>query len=430
VWVPPVKQELATLFELTGNEEGWTPVLCPLHDDNNPSGSVNWEVGMFHCFAGCGSRTLNKLHEELFRMSEQTESTTSTESTEDLLAAIRESSGQKGASDFVESAQAYLQQLIKSRGIDMALYKEVGATPHLTPGDPLFGYLEFPFGEGRYVAKKFIPEMQGDRYLNTKGCKEFYGLDQLERTGDVILVEGIYDLLALRQLGFKNVVASLSSNFKEEHCYPLRGRTVFILFDSDYAGFKGTKNAVDHLVSVKANPIPLDMVEFSKELNDPNDALLAKPVEFADWIKNHISQYDSKDGNYIREVFLENRDALKYFSTGCPMYNNFLGGGYKEGFHVIAGKPAVGKSAFSAWVTTNMAHLAKARVLYCTYEISKRQVWSRIGSQFDPSTWEAIEMNPGKMGKQGKEALMSLAQNMRVVAGLTVTEIERAERTR
>jgi hypothetical protein len=39
-------------FEVKKNGRGWK-ILCPFHNDTDPSCSVNLEKGLFHCF-GCG----------------------------------------------------------------------------------------------------------------------------------------------------------------------------------------------------------------------------------------------------------------------------------------------------------------------------------------------------------------------------------------
>lgn len=336
-------QKLSSYLNLTGNEQGWHPILCPLHDDRNPSATINWGIGYFLCRAGCGNFTLAQLAIEL-GLEETEEMTTS----EETLAYLRESASLDSADKFHREAVHHLKNFMDSRKIAPEIYSALGAYPDLVPNSPTFGYIVFPFAGNHYVARKFIPGMVGEKYLNSKGSKQFYGLEHLdEEDKDVILVEGIYDYLALFQLGFKNVVAALSTNFHESAAYELRGRTVFILFDNDYAGFKGTIKAIELLSSVKANPIPLDIRELNDMGNDPDEVAKTSPKELKEWMTLHTSQYDAADARYVREVFLMNRDALRYFSTGMPTFDRILGGGLKEGFHVIAGEPGVGKSALS-----------------------------------------------------------------------------------
>jgi 5S rRNA maturation endonuclease (ribonuclease M5)/nucleoside-triphosphatase THEP1 len=417
------KTQLAKHVGLNGNETGWNQILCPLHDDHNPSASINFEEGRFNCFAGCGPRDLRELYNEIF--DEDGDDTMPDAPAEDLLAQIREHRNLLPPSEFYATAQAYLQAFVTARGISIETYKKVGAQMDLDPGSKTFGYIVFPFEDTHYVARKFIDGMQGERYLNSAGEKIFYGLEQIERKGDVVIVEGIYDYLALVELGFKNVVATLSTNFKEQQAYTLRGRTVFVLFDADYPGFKGTKKAVEHLTAVGANPIVLDLREYKDTVNDPHEAYLADKDTFVDWLNKHTAQYDEADQGYITEVFLPNKENLKCYKTPLPSFNSTMGGGLKEGLHVFGGEPGVGKSALSLFLTGDMA-ASTARVLYCTYEISKRQCWSRVASRYERRAWEQIEMNPSELTATSKKVLTEMSKRMRIVTGWGINEIERA----
>lgn len=40
-------------------------VLCPLHNDRNPSLSINLDKCVWHCFAGCGGGSLIRLYSEV-----------------------------------------------------------------------------------------------------------------------------------------------------------------------------------------------------------------------------------------------------------------------------------------------------------------------------------------------------------------------------
>jgi len=419
------KTQLAQHLGLTGHEEGFITLCCPLHDDNNPSAWLNWEVGKFGCYAGCGNHDIRELFNEIFGESGDEETVAEDQST--LLEAIRNSKNLLPASQFYETARAHATAFLHSRGIKPATYAAVGAKPDLDPASKTFGYIVFPFEDGHYVARKFIDGMVGERYLNSAGDKVFYGLPALDKRGDVIAVEGIYDFLALVEMGFRNVIATLSTNFKEQHAFSLRGRTVFVLFDADYAGFKGTQKAMEHLTAVGANPIRLDIRDYSDLINDPHDAFRASTPEksFSDWIYKHTAQYDQSDNGYIEEVFLPNKESLKCFKTNLQSFDATMGGGLKEGLHVFAGEPGAGKSALSLFLTSGMAGCG-ARVLYATYEISKRQCWSRVSSVHERKEWQGIEMNPSRLSEPTRKIVREVSKRMRVVAGWSINEIERA----
>lgn len=420
--------ELAKHLGVKQNDKDYQTICCPLHDDTNPSAWINFDTGRFGCYAGCGNYSLRELHNEIFgETDDQEEGAMPKETDEGLIESIRASKNLLPPSTFYANAKEHLIAFVQKRGIKPATYESVGARFDLDPASKTFGYIVFPFADGHTVSRKFIDGMTGERYLNSAGEKVFYGLERIDKKGDVIVVEGVYDYLALVEMGFKNVVASLSTNFKEQHAYPLRGRTVFVLFDADYPGFKGTQKAVEHLAAVGANPIRLDIRDFSDVVNDPHEAYLAgaSDVAFSDWLYKHTAQYDQSDNGYIEEVFLPNKELLKCFKTSLPSYDATMGGGLKEGLHVLGGEPGAGKSALSLFVTGGMAG-AGARILYCTYEISKRQCWARVSAVHERRQWQEIEMNPSTLSLPTRQVLREISKRMRIVSGWGMNEIERA----
>jgi DNA primase len=38
---------------------------CPMHDDHNPSFSINFETGLWQCFSGCGAGDLFSLYKQV-----------------------------------------------------------------------------------------------------------------------------------------------------------------------------------------------------------------------------------------------------------------------------------------------------------------------------------------------------------------------------
>lgn len=50
-FLPSPEEYYGQFFKLASTEDEWTPVLCPFHDDHNPSLSLNLDGGGFNCFA-------------------------------------------------------------------------------------------------------------------------------------------------------------------------------------------------------------------------------------------------------------------------------------------------------------------------------------------------------------------------------------------
>jgi len=415
------KKELANHFDLSGDESGWTPVLCPLHDDNRASAAINWKLG-FTCKAGCGGRSLSKLYQEIIG-GDVAEEKDELDSIDFDDAPVLDEL--KPASVFYEDAAGLFKHFVAERGISPQTYRALGVTFELNPTAKDFGYITIPNGAKRSVKRKFIDGMVGDRYVNSSGKGQpIYKLPEVHDAKDVILVEGLFDLMALYEMGYRNVSAALTSSFKEKQAYEFKGKTVFVIFDNDYAGYKGSRKAAEHLKEMGANPIILELPQFFGK--DPHEAFRYNAHHFRNWLAEKLAQYDAVDKNYVIESFLTNRAPLKVYRTGIPTFDAFLGGGFKAGVHILGGKPGAGKTMLTVAICRAMAEQG-ARILKCSYEISKLQMWARMSSQFDAQhTWAELEMNPLLLTQAARERVTQLSEQVRVVMGWNVNEVERA----
>ncbi|NIR60506.1 MAG: DNA primase, partial [Gammaproteobacteria bacterium] len=125
------------------------------------------------------------------------------------------------------------------------------------------GRLIFPIdGKGGRVAA-FGGRTLGDgqpKYINSPESPVYhksrvlYGMDRsreaIRRAGEVIVVEGYFDLLALYRAGIENVVATCGTALTEDHARMIRryADTVRLLFDQDEAGRTATFRAMEALL--------------------------------------------------------------------------------------------------------------------------------------------------------------------------------------
>lgn len=126
------------------------------------------------------------------------------------------------------------------------------------------------------------------KYLNSPESEVFrksellYGLDKaraaIRETGEVIVVEGYTDVMALHQVGMTNAVAALGATLTAEQADALErleARTVYLAFDADEAGqraiLSGLDQAVGRRLVVKAVSVPHG--------KDPADAVLGGHLE-------------------------------------------------------------------------------------------------------------------------------------------------------
>lgn len=419
-----VTKAILRYFNVRKNGHDEIIVSCPYHFDSKPSASININKGLFNCFAGCGGKSFEQIYNDLIikqdiKMTEQFSLNLGNLLTQ-----------QTGKSYLIKKdiseneCLSFLFNFLTFKGINISTMAEVNAEPILQKDNNLYGYIRFPVdNNGSYVARKFLPEdiLGGERYLNSQGHKPLYG-NITEEGNNYILVEGIFDYLSLYQLGFKNVIANLGTNFDARRAYPFKGKVVNILFDNDYAGYTGAQKAFNALRSINAYPAILDLP--SKFGKDVNDAINKNKDKFIKWLNECTAEVAIEDTDYI-ETF-DSLDNMMVYPCGIPFLDRILKGGFKIGMHAIAAEPGVGKSALALYLTHNIVLLnPHINALYLTYEIPKQQCWARIASIYDDKSWADIESNPTIISQETKEQLRQLSGRLRIAAGWNMTEIMR-----
>lgn len=405
-------------FEIN-DTSAYYPIICPYHEDSRPSAGINISKNHFHCFV-CGDKNLKDLYRDIFDEKPMSKEKPSLSFDFDKI--MKEASKPQISE---EQILTYLKQLIDEKGLTYDILKKLNAIPVTDPNHFLYGYLGIPVGGDKFVARKFIPEVVGPKWYNSNGEKPLLIFDP--NSPDIILVEGIWDAVSLMNLGYNNVACNLGTDFNKRRAFSLKGKIVYILFDNDFAGYEGAEKAYDALRRVKAFPVILELpLEFVHNLpekeRDLNNA--AKHKGFAPWLKKNLTQVETSDISYLEQM----EDDLIVYSSGIPTWDNFLQGGYRPGVHVIAGEPGTGKSALLLWWARYWVETTQAKVLYNTYEISKRQSWARITTQFDEeNTWVDIETGKDPTPK-AKEKTRQIAQRLKIMAGTDISEIVRASR--
>jgi DNA primase len=135
-----------------------------------------------------------------------------------------------------------------SRGVDVATVVALGGGVYTGPG-PFNGRAVFPVWtpEGKlvgHVGRAIDPDV-GPRYLCERGFRKsllLFHEQPGQATGTVIVVEGIFDALAVVQAGFQNVVALIGCMASDSQLATLsRYRQVVSLLDGDDAGREGAR---------------------------------------------------------------------------------------------------------------------------------------------------------------------------------------------
>ena len=124
--------------------------------------------------------------------------------------------------------------------------------------DRFFNRIIFPINSAQGATLGFVAralEQSPFKYLNTedgvffKRSELFFGLDvaipYIIREDFVFICEGLFDVIAMHEAGFKNCIASLGTSLTKSQLDSLRFFTsnIAILFDGDAAGQAGSMNA-------------------------------------------------------------------------------------------------------------------------------------------------------------------------------------------
>ncbi len=312
--------------------------LCPFHEEKTPSFSVDPERQLFYCF-GCqqggdvfkfvmqyeklGFREAVEFLAQRFGVTLPTDN----QQTNDPRAKLYEMN--RAAQAFFRSllideeagreARAYLEQrgisaeVAENLGVGLSLdswqalhdhLRSKGFSPHeietgglILPRKSGNGHydrfrnrLMFPIRDlrGRVIAfggrtlvddsAKYINSPETPIY--TKG-EHLYGLDlaqqPIRHEGLAVVVEGYLDLVAVRQAGVENVVASLGTAFTPQQAKLLARFTerIVVSYDGDGAGAKATIRSLDLMLH---KGFEVRVVELPEGM-DPDDTIRAEGVD-------------------------------------------------------------------------------------------------------------------------------------------------------
>ncbi len=329
--------------------------LCPFHSENTPSFVINREKQIYKCF-GCGEggdvvRFIMKIEnldfiESVKLLAKRANiEIKSTESSEEFKAQIKEKNlfyeiNRKVGLYFYHNLTKIPNpalEYLTNRGITPKALASFGLGYANNSWDDLVLYLQkegyqlediqkcglirankqngyydyfrnrimFPIFNIRGEVVGFGGRVLDDalpKYLNSPETKIFnksntlYGLNFARKNisnGQIILVEGYMDVIALHQAGFKNAVASLGTSLTKYHGQLLKKYCdeIILCFDGDTAGIKATMRSVDILTEEKCQ-FRIMMLPQGK---DPDDFIkLHGSDKFREQINKAMSLTDYK----------------------------------------------------------------------------------------------------------------------------------------
>jgi len=339
---------------------------CPFHDDKSPSFSVNGERQFYHCFSCKVGGDVFKFVQETEKVGflEAVELL----SRRAGIAVPARRSGERGQRapllEALEAATTVYEQwlgdpsqgaaarsYLEQRGITRETQREFRLGLSLPGWENLVSRLRGRFSdevllEARLAGRKeggrstfdwfrnrlmvpliapggsvlgFGARAMGDdnpKYLNSPESSVYhkgrflFGLEQARRTvkadGEMVVVEGYFDAIALHQAGIRNTVATSGTALTGEHAHALRRlvRGVALTYDGDAAGQQAMLRSLGVLLAEG-----LDVVVVDLPAGDDPDSLVRRAGADG-WCRVRDSAYDA--------VEFVHRHVLRTVSGGDP----------------------------------------------------------------------------------------------------------------
>lgn len=225
------------------------------HEDKNASLAYNLEKNMFHCwscgFGGGATKFLASIGETVILDFDSKQPY--------RIKKLKEKIQRKIEIDDIklpEDRRIYSREF---KGISPTILKEFNA--FVTNSLRLEGYICIPvyqFGKLRFIEGRSKRTLANQpKYYrkpdNVVVADVLFPLDKVKNTNYVILVEGLYDMLNMWQLGYKNTLCVFGTNNFTKRKLELLDRIgvtrVDIMFDPDLAGQKGAEKVANMLDS-------------------------------------------------------------------------------------------------------------------------------------------------------------------------------------
>lgn len=282
---------------------------------------------------------------------------------------------------------------LESRLINAAVAKEMRISA-------IGGFVHFPFlQDGEIVAWKcrsiadkkfqFVAYVDENKKNSDKdGSKlPFFNMIHPQDTQYLIITEGEFDCLVLKQLGAKNVVSLPSGAgcvdrvFKQYFKFLQQFEMIYIAFDSDKPGDEAASKALQYIPIEKYRRLKFPLDEDGNPYKDANDWLLACPsIDFHDlaYCMLQAKKVESPSITHMSELDDSAFDAIDVgLSTGFKSLDSILGGLRKEEITLITSETGSGKTTFAINLVVNLVN-QKASVWINSFEMKDRSIRRKI----------------------------------------------------
>jgi 5S rRNA maturation endonuclease (ribonuclease M5) len=271
---------------LIGGQEispGEWDMRCPLHDDKKRSARVNFDKGVWKCFAGCGHGSLTGL---LKRLGSSPQADPQPKTKQSKAPAVTQEQVDRWHLNLINDEHA-TEYLWSERGISEQIITE-----YLLGFDRASQAFTIPVylqNGDLFNVRKYRPNAPSDRKIWWASKKEpgitvpLYPEHVLEDTDWVVITEGEMDALIANQFDFPAVSGTAGAGtWHVEWSERFKDKRVFIVYDRDSPGERGAKMVAEHLEPF-ASAIWIVKIPIRKKGADVTDYFVKYPHSHEDF---------------------------------------------------------------------------------------------------------------------------------------------------
>ena len=281
-----------TLFDFGIDIETANPnVVCPLHDDNDPSLSINIEEELWHCFGNCGGGKLPLLISKIVG----TPWHDIKDNLETIAADYHKShppikrttiadpcKSMDAAPPIKTEPLSKDHWAITERGFDYEDLVTTWGCQQTSQGGLYTPWMSIDGKKDGYIVRnsKDVQEKTRQKFHIQKGFKRshhLFGINHVQHSwaddhalNPVILVEGIFDVVRINSITAFRAVATVSAEMSDQQLQlirDLRPMELTLAFDNDPAGRLGLVKAVKKLREIPLDEFKVSFIRYDGEFN-------------------------------------------------------------------------------------------------------------------------------------------------------------------
>ncbi|MDQ1909448.1 DnaB-like helicase C-terminal domain-containing protein [Paenibacillus sp. GD4] len=206
----------------------------------------------------------------------------------------------------------------------------------------------------------------------------------LEETEDVILCNGVFDVLSLSQSRLPAVCVPYWLTFKEWHAHRLKDKRVFICLGNDELG---RRESVRIQTMLQESAKETYIVNLPESIRDVNDFFVRvqNPLDtFMQMLNQTMEETflvpiapDVKNITVYTEEYMKRyRGQVSGIPSGFKSLDATLYGGFRTGLYFIVGGASTGKSMLMKQIADHMAG-EQTPVVYVSWDMTGFELWAR-----------------------------------------------------